>query len=233
MALKIYENVIAKGDKESVDQAVDTLINHTRSILSHGFLAQLEKLLEPLRIPIEELPKLLEQIDEFFRFDCDDDPDAASREYQDKVKAWRLFIIPKDFHSKVVTILGSPGHHFQLTDKKDKRKDAMQGLAAEFFKNKDLLRQELPWLTSTDAKSSEELGRALGETMAVTMLIGNANIIPTGLFSPGNSMASIIANQFGEADGLKFSSLIAIGLLLFAVTAVVNAIGKVIIRKFA
>ncbi len=77
------------------------------------------------------------------------------------------------------------------------------------------------------------LGRALGETMAVTMLIGNANIIPKGLFSPGNSMASVIANQFGEADGLKLSALIAIGLLLFAVTALVNATGKMIIRKFA
>ena len=77
------------------------------------------------------------------------------------------------------------------------------------------------------------LGRALGETMAVTMLIGNANIIPTGLFSPGNTMASVIANQFGEADGLKLSSLIAIGLLLFAVTALVNASGKLIIRKYA
>lgn len=77
------------------------------------------------------------------------------------------------------------------------------------------------------------LGRALGETMAVTMLIGNANVIPTGLFSPGNTMASVIANQFGEADGLKLSSLIAIGLLLFAVTAIVNAIGKVIIRRYA
>lgn len=77
------------------------------------------------------------------------------------------------------------------------------------------------------------LGRALGETMAVTMLIGNANVIPKGLFSAGNSMASVIANQFGEADGLKMSSLIAIGLLLFAVTAIVNAVGKLIIRKFS
>jgi phosphate transport system permease protein len=77
------------------------------------------------------------------------------------------------------------------------------------------------------------LGRALGETMAVTMLIGNSNIIPNGLFSAGNSMASVIANQFGEADGLKMSSLIAIGLLLFAVTAAVNAVGKLIIRKFS
>lgn len=75
-------------------------------------------------------------------------------------------------------------------------------------------------------------GRALGETMAVTMLIGNSNLIPKGLFSTGNSMASLIANQFGEADGLKLSSLIAIGLLLFILTAIINAIGKFIIKRF-
>ena len=77
------------------------------------------------------------------------------------------------------------------------------------------------------------LGRALGETMAVTMLIGNANVIPKSLFGTGNTMASIIANQFGEAQGLKLSSLIAIGLLLFAITAIVNAIGKFIIKKLS
>ena len=76
-------------------------------------------------------------------------------------------------------------------------------------------------------------GRALGETMAVTMLIGNANIIPDSFFSTGNTMASVIANQFGEAEGLKLSSLIAIGLLLFLITGVINAIGKFIIRKMA
>ena len=76
-------------------------------------------------------------------------------------------------------------------------------------------------------------GRALGETMAVTMLIGNANIIPTGLFSTGNSMASVIANQFGEADGLKLSALIAIGLLLFIITGIVNTIGKLVIKRLS
>ena len=76
------------------------------------------------------------------------------------------------------------------------------------------------------------LGRALGETMAVTMLIGNTNLIPTSITSTGNTMASIIANQFGEADGLKYSSLIAIGLLLFLITAVINFIGKMIIKRF-
>lgn len=77
------------------------------------------------------------------------------------------------------------------------------------------------------------LGRALGETMAVTMLIGNTENIPKSLSSTGNSMASIIANQFGEADGLKLSSLIAIGLLLFMITAIINFIGKLVISKFS
>jgi phosphate transport system permease protein len=76
-------------------------------------------------------------------------------------------------------------------------------------------------------------GRALGETMAVTMLIGNANIVPDGLFSTGNTMASVIANQFGEAGGLKLSALIAIGLLLFLITGIINAFGKFIIQKMS
>lgn len=75
------------------------------------------------------------------------------------------------------------------------------------------------------------IGRALGETMTVTMLIGNTNQMPETLRTTGNTMVSIIANQFGEADGLKLSSLIAIGLLLFLITAVINMIGKILIRK--
>lgn len=76
-------------------------------------------------------------------------------------------------------------------------------------------------------------GRALGETMAVTMLIGNTNIIPTSLSSTGNTMASVIANQFGEAIGLKLSALFAIGLLLFLITAVINFVAKIIIKRLS
>ena len=75
------------------------------------------------------------------------------------------------------------------------------------------------------------IGRALGETMTVTMLIGNTNQIPDTLRTTGNTMASIIANQFGEADGVKLSSLIAIGLLLFLITAIINMVGKILIRR--
>lgn len=75
------------------------------------------------------------------------------------------------------------------------------------------------------------IGRALGETMTVTMLIGNTNNIPDSITSTGNSMSSIIANQFGEADDLRLSSLIAIGLVLFLITALINMIGKIMIKR--
>ncbi|MDR3272988.1 MAG: phosphate ABC transporter permease subunit PstC [Flavobacteriaceae bacterium] len=73
-------------------------------------------------------------------------------------------------------------------------------------------------------------GRALGETMAVTMLIGNTINIPHGLGDTGNTMASIIANQFGEAEGLKLNALFAVGLMLFLITAIVNFLAKQIIK---
>ncbi len=75
------------------------------------------------------------------------------------------------------------------------------------------------------------IGRALGETMAVTMLIGNTNSVPTSIFSTGNTMASIIVNQFGEAQGLRLSALFAIALILFLLTAIINLIGKILIKK--
>ena len=76
------------------------------------------------------------------------------------------------------------------------------------------------------------LGRALGETMAVTMVIGNSNIIPKSIFSPANTMASVIANEFTEATGdIYVSSLIQIALLLFVVTTLISIIGKQIIKR--
>jgi len=76
------------------------------------------------------------------------------------------------------------------------------------------------------------LGRALGETMAVTMLIGNVNKMPTSIFAPANTMASIIANEFSEATfELYISSLIEIGVLLFIVSTIINLIGKWVIKR--
>ena len=79
------------------------------------------------------------------------------------------------------------------------------------------------------------LGRALGETMAVTMVIGNRNSLPTSIFSPANTMASAIANEFMEAspESIHLYSLVGVGLLLFIVTTIVNIIGKYIIKKIS
>ena len=75
------------------------------------------------------------------------------------------------------------------------------------------------------------LGRALGETMAVTMVIGNTNRITGSILDPGATMASVIANEFTEATGtLYLSALIEIALVLFAVTIVVNAIARVLVH---
>ena len=74
------------------------------------------------------------------------------------------------------------------------------------------------------------LGRALGETMAVTMVIGNHPEIPHSLFAPGYTLASVIANEFSEATGdLYLSALIEIGLALFLVTIVVNVIARLMV----
>jgi phosphate transport system permease protein len=71
------------------------------------------------------------------------------------------------------------------------------------------------------------LGRALGETMAVTMLIGNVHQISASLFAPGYTMASLIANEFAEATGdLHLSALMAVGAVLFVLTLIVNAIAR-------
>jgi phosphate transport system permease protein len=78
------------------------------------------------------------------------------------------------------------------------------------------------------------LGRALGETMAVTMLIGNRHEIAASLFAPGYTMAAAIANEFAEAVGdIHLSSLAYVALVLFAVTVLVNAGARLLIWRVA
>jgi len=75
------------------------------------------------------------------------------------------------------------------------------------------------------------LGRALGETMAVTFVIGNANRMPTSLFSPGTSIASTLANEFGEAADFHLSTLFALGFLLFVITFIVLSAAKIMLLR--
>jgi phosphate transport system permease protein len=77
------------------------------------------------------------------------------------------------------------------------------------------------------------LGRALGETMAVTFVIGNANRISASIFQPGSSIASVIANEFGEAEigSLKLYSLLQLGFALFIISFIVLAISRRLVRS--
>ncbi len=78
------------------------------------------------------------------------------------------------------------------------------------------------------------LGRALGETMAITMVIGNRPEISTSLFAPAQTMASLIANEFTEATySLYISSLVEIGLVLFAITIILNIAARLLISRIA
>lgn len=74
-------------------------------------------------------------------------------------------------------------------------------------------------------------GRAMGETMAVAMLIGNSQRWTLSLFSPSNTLSALLANQFGEADGLQINALMYAALLLILMTLVVNLLGELILKK--
>jgi phosphate transport system permease protein len=78
------------------------------------------------------------------------------------------------------------------------------------------------------------LGRALGETMAITMVIGNRVEISASLFAPSYTMASVIANEFTEAtEDLYLAALAEIGLLLFAVTILLNLVARFLVWRVA
>ena len=75
------------------------------------------------------------------------------------------------------------------------------------------------------------LGRAMGETMAVTMLIGNSNNISASLFAPANTISSLLANQFAEASGLQVAALMYAALVLFFLTLVVNVLAELVVMR--
>jgi phosphate transport system permease protein len=77
------------------------------------------------------------------------------------------------------------------------------------------------------------LGRALGETMAVTFVIGNAFRWSGSVFSPGNSIASALANEFNEAGGIQKSALLELGLVLFVITTIVLALSKMLLARLS
>ncbi len=77
------------------------------------------------------------------------------------------------------------------------------------------------------------LGRAMGETMAVTMIIGNSNSFSWSILSPGYTISAMLANQFGEADGIQVSSLMYAAFILMILTLIVNILAQWVVRKLS
>ena len=77
------------------------------------------------------------------------------------------------------------------------------------------------------------LGRAMGETMAVTMIIGNSNNFSLSLLAPANTISAMLANQFGEADGIQISALMYAAFVLMIMTLIVNVLAQWIVRRLS
>jgi phosphate transport system permease protein len=77
------------------------------------------------------------------------------------------------------------------------------------------------------------LGRAMGETMAVTMIIGNSNNFSFSLLAPANTISSMLANQFGEADGIQVSALMYAALVLMLMTLLVNLLAQQVVKRLS
>jgi phosphate transport system permease protein len=77
------------------------------------------------------------------------------------------------------------------------------------------------------------LGRAMGETMAVTMIIGNSNVFSWSLLAPGNTISAMLANQFGEADVGQLSSLMYAAFVLMILTLLVNVFAQWLVKRLS
>jgi phosphate transport system permease protein len=75
------------------------------------------------------------------------------------------------------------------------------------------------------------LGRAMGETIAAALVIGSSAKLTAHLFGSGDAMAAVIANQFGESGGLHRSALVAMGVVLFGMTIIVNMLARVVVGR--
>ena len=128
----------------------------------------------------------------------------------------------------IVPFIISVSREVLLTVPRDQR-EASLGLGATRWES--TWKVVVPWArTGIMGSVFLALARALGETMAVTMVIGNAAAIKTSLFSPGDTIASTIANQFSEASGdLYLSALIELGLVLFLMTFILNGLARLLI----
>jgi len=159
-----YERVLVSSHEDLRKRALATVVEHTNWFLRSGFLDELRALLRSERLSVNLLPTILAGIDSFIRFDMRDEGKSKIPEaYCAQVLEWKKTLVPNDFHSKLVSVIGRPSYDFLEEPEAKEWRTKLADLAVELCNNPELIESELPWLTSEDAKSAGELGIELGK----------------------------------------------------------------------
>ncbi|PYK96183.1 MAG: hypothetical protein DME19_20545 [Verrucomicrobia bacterium] len=158
-----YEQVMVDADADLKKRALATVVEHTSWFLRSGLLDELRMLLRPERISVNILPTILAGIDLFVRFDALDGESKIPKAYCAQVIEWKKTLVPNDFHSKLVSLIGRPSYDFLEEPEAKEWRSKLADLALELSNSPSLTESELPWLMSEEAKSAGELGIELGK----------------------------------------------------------------------
>lgn len=165
MAASELLRLAAQDERPDVStQAVTAWIGQVRAFLAAGRLDLLTEVLQPPRITLEQVPSILTEIDYFLRYDDEDRPAGQKPPpaYVERVRQWRAVLVPEDFHSRVVALVGPPEHHHLMVDQEEQWKEQIASLAQEAAEHPDLMAAELAWFCSPNANGGFAFGLAFG-----------------------------------------------------------------------
>lgn len=163
-ALDLLRRAAIDPRTEVSTRAIKVWIRHTRQLLVTRRLELLSTVLRPSLIGEEQLSEIESEIDFFLHFDYEEKPESQKppADYIERVRQWRARLVPGDFHSRLVSLVGPPEHHRSMVDKEEQWKEQIARLAREASQQPTLLKAELPWLFSPKAGSSFTFGEAIG-----------------------------------------------------------------------
>ena len=163
-AFALYEKTIESHNPILSEKALDAITQHVSWFLRQDSIDKVKQLLRPPRITTARLPIVLEQIDQFIRFEKRDSGQQSDfpADYWNLIIAWRESLIPNDFHSKLVSFVARPLYTFYDETEGAELKKRFGELAERFRDDKSLLLDEMEWLTSKEATAAGELGREIG-----------------------------------------------------------------------
>jgi hypothetical protein len=178
-------------------------VANLRSLLLRGFLAQLQRILDPATLPAELLPRLHEAIDDFFKYDAD--PSKMSAHYLDPIRAWAEQLRPADFTSRLVVAIGQDPWHSVRGKEEDAWKAELKALAERFISKPELISQHRSSLYSEHARSAYPLGYALGKEDANALLF--SRIIDDAIATNQSRLATGYVKGLLESHQSKASTI--------------------------